>query len=79
MRYLDNVPAFSPFGFVECPIVSVAHISQTFGIQRKCLWADKILSFKSFNLLIPILYEDTQNIKRTAKYAKSAKNRELLI
>jgi len=29
--------------------------------------------------IIPILYEDAQNIKRTAKYAKSAKNRELLI
>ncbi|MEH2315022.1 MAG: hypothetical protein V7K35_27275 [Nostoc sp.] len=31
------------------------------------------------NLSVPILHEDAQNIKRTAKYAKSAKNRELLI
>ncbi|MCC5632141.1 hypothetical protein LC613_31240 [Nostoc sphaeroides CHAB 2801] len=34
---------------------------------------------QTVNPVIPILYEDAQNLKRTAKYAKSAKNRELVI
>ncbi|MEH2311438.1 MAG: hypothetical protein V7K35_08545 [Nostoc sp.] len=57
------------------------HCRERIGIVSGCIGIveERINIVSGCIGMIPILYEDAQNIKRTAKYAKSAKNGELLI